>query len=53
LLLAGPPFCTGYAYNALRRSRGKSLAAAGGLILAGLEVLLLAGLIVYAVLANS
>jgi hypothetical protein len=43
ILVASPPFCTGYAFHARRRARGR-LAATFGLILAGLELGILAAL---------
>jgi hypothetical protein len=52
LLVAGPPFCTGYAYHAWRRAQGSALAAAG-LVVALLELLALAGLVLLAVLTAA
>jgi hypothetical protein len=40
VMFAGPPFITGYAYHAFRRSKSKYIAGAG-LVLGVLEVLFL------------
>jgi hypothetical protein len=49
MLLAGPPFCTGYAFHACRRARAK-YAARAGLFLATVELLILLGLMVIGLL---
>jgi hypothetical protein len=49
ILLAGPPFSTGYAFHACRHA-GPKLAACGGLALAVLELLALVALVIYVVL---
>jgi hypothetical protein len=41
ILVAGPPFSMGYAFHARRQARGK-FAATFGLIVAGVELLILA-----------
>jgi hypothetical protein len=45
VIFASPPFCTGYAFHACRSARAK-LAARVGLVLAGIELLILVGLMI-------
>ena len=45
ILFVSPPFCTGYAFNACRRAKAR-FAARAGLVLAGVELLVLVALMV-------
>jgi hypothetical protein len=49
MLFASPPFCTGYAVHACARAKAKS-AARVGLVLAGVELLVLVGLMIIGLL---
>ena len=51
IVVASPPFCTGYALHACRRSGGR-FAARFGLALAGVELLILAALMVIGLIAH-
>jgi hypothetical protein len=51
ILMAGPPFCTGYAFHASRHARAR-FAARAGLILAGVELAILVSLMVVGLLQD-
>jgi hypothetical protein len=51
ILLAGPPFCAGYAFHSWRRAE-KSLAARGALALAIAELVTLLALMAFGAVAD-